>query len=265
MHRTEKMTKETEPWFLKKGWIYLISVIIVTTFLLFQLYPLDDYYYCENNPEKCVCGELSVESCNTIEANGEVYHVDFENDCHTTFANFNCRRKTLEELEVDYCKDNTNDDERCVCQKRMSAGGSTTKGGEIEFIYNEGKCFVYLYPLDLTLEIPLLGDGGCYADLGTTCSIARPKNECEKDNTDFIEIVRSVAECFDDLNNNGVIDIPEDCIVVNKTFCNRKTEIEKLMDVGCDELLRHLVKYYPFEKFTTTDYKQAWNDKECEV
>ncbi len=132
-------------------------------------------YYCKQNPDECVCEEWCVEGLGCQKeiwtTSGEPF-VDKEDDgieCKSY------RRKPPQELEIDYCNENPEDKERCVCEEnkkymKVMMGIMTVRRCEKD---NLSDCETIVDKTESFYD--------------NVCTKANPKTECGKGNPDWVE------------------------------------------------------------------------------
>lgn len=202
------MKKKGEPKFMSSEWQKkyfiktLLSIIIILLFTYIIIRFNSDEMYCKHNPDKCVCIENKTIDwgCHKTWSSDKICIGSNEIDECETY-----RRKTVEELEIDYCNDNPTDEKRCVCEEIIEEDiYSKEKCTEViqEIIYFDNITSYYCNNttnLDFNLEYK---NGNCvkenhtnymfirycssWAKFKSTYVKSRPKTECEKGNEDYI-------------------------------------------------------------------------------
>ena len=220
------------------GWAILLLLIVIGALAYFGVLRPDHYpsMYCPNNPDKCVC-----EKCETPFTGDGIYVIKEEypkcNGYNTKCTQF--RKKTQAEIDIDDCNNNPNDNQKCTCESYKE---------EFRFVYNQiilkeknikqedFDNITYIY-LGMRVDCSRNWTEDCfvYETSNVDCEAARPKTECEKGNTNYIQQTINCSGntfCDGDLSS-----------IDGKTICRKRTyddylkeDTNKIKNFSCERI-----------------------------
>ena len=171
------MAKIRKPNQVSREGAFIIAFLIICLIVLVMVISINittsDKYFCEKNPEQCICEEWE---CIYTGEEGASLFVSAREMCQEIQLNDKqssgnaCskqRKQTPEELEIDYCNKNPADSEQCICEGYKDSNIITGSHGENCRNISIKKCIVnglYYHNEEIPFE-------GLYWEWAETCEL----------------------------------------------------------------------------------------------